>query len=278
MISILGNLFKRKREAEPLRDISALASNLPSPAVQVISQDGSSLSNFGGQPCLPSGVGWPKKDERKLEFLARISLPEVQREVAIDWLPKAGSLLFFYDLERQPWGFDPKDRGSWAVLHVPDLEEPLGSSTQAESSPIPFKYVGFRELASYPSYERESVASLQLTDAEADRYAEISDLPFQGKPKHQISGYPAPVQGDGMELECQLVTNGLYCGDSSGYNDPHAQSLEGGAAKWRLLFQFDSDDDLDIMWGDCGTLYYWVDEQSASTGDFSGAWLVLQCC
>ncbi len=29
-----------------------------------------------------------------------------------------------------------------------------------------------------------------------------------------------------MELECQLVANGLYCGDSSGYEDPGRMSLE----------------------------------------------------
>jgi len=107
---------------------------------------------------------------------------------------------------------------------------------------------------------------------------ELIDAEFRGAPKHQVAGYPSPVQGDDMELECQLVTHGLYCGDPSGYQDPRAVSLRDGAKDWRLLFQFDSDDELDVMWGDAGTLYYWVEREAAARGDFSNAWLILQCC
>jgi uncharacterized protein YwqG len=39
----------------------------------------------------------------------------------------------------------------------------------------------------------------------------------------------------------------------------------------------DSDDDLGVMWGDLGTLYFWVQESAARKGDFSNVWLVLQC-
>ncbi|MDR3158298.1 MAG: DUF1963 domain-containing protein [Zoogloeaceae bacterium] len=278
MINIPGNRFKSGRKAAPMRDISALTSNFAVPAVQVILQDHPSLSNFGGQPCLPPGVGWPEKEGRELAFLARISLAEVHCAVAIDWLPTTGALLFFYDMEQEPWGFDPKDRGSWSVLHVSDLEQPLEPTDQAGNSSIPFKHAGFRGVDSYPSCRRGSVAALEPTDAEEERYAEFVDLPYKGKPKHQISGFPDPVQGDHMELECQLASNGLYCGDASGYDDPRAQSLQDGAIEWKLLFQFDSDDDLDVMWGDSGTLYYWIREQSARSGDFSNPWLVLQCC
>jgi hypothetical protein len=31
-----------------------------------------------------------------------------------------------------------------------------------------------------------------------------------------------------MELKCHLVTNGLYCGDSTGYEDPRPRELEAG--------------------------------------------------
>jgi hypothetical protein len=38
-------------------------------------------------------------------------------------------------------------------------------------------------------------------------------------PAHHLGGYPDPIQGEDMELDCQLASNGLYCGDESGYND-----------------------------------------------------------
>jgi uncharacterized protein YwqG len=80
-----------------------------------------------------------------------------------------------------------------------------------------------------------------------------------------------------MDLQCQLVSNGLFCGDPSGYNDPRAKALEAGAKDWQLLLQIDSDDDLDMMWGDLGMLYLWVRASEAREGDFSGSWVVMQC-
>ena len=50
-----------------------------------------------------------------------------------------------------------------------------------------------------------------------------------------------------------------------------------GAANWRLLLQFDTDDDLGVMWGDAGVIYYWVEAPAALAGRFENAWLILQC-
>lgn len=263
-----------------MRDISALVAPLATPAIHIVSDSAPAFSHFGGSPNLPSGISWPERNGSKLGFLARLSLTEIQRTLPLDWLPQSGALLFFYDMEKQPWGFDPKDRGSWAVLLVPDLgipTEQLNGGPNGNESPFPHRNVSFRRIDALPSLERDSMRALNLTDEESDAYFAISDLPFHDLPKHQIAGCPAPVQGDDMELECQLASNGLYCGDSSGYSDPRVSSLAPGATNWRLLLQFDSDDDLGVMWGDCGTIYYWVEADEAKSGNFSNTWLVLQC-
>jgi uncharacterized protein YwqG len=78
-----------------------------------------------------------------------------------------------------------------------------------------------------------------------------------------------------MEMECQLAS--LYCGDESGFADPQAPALAPGAAAWRLLLQVDSDDDVGVMWGDAGVIYYWVEADAARAGRFDNAWLILQC-
>ena len=41
--------------------------------------------------------------------------------------------------------------------------------------------------------------------------------------------------------------------------------------------QIDTDDELNVMWGDAGMIYFWVEEDKARKGDFSNTWLVRQC-
>ena len=59
-----------------------------------------------------------------------------------------------------------------------------------------------------------------------------------------------------MDLECQLVSHGLYCGDASGYQATRAKELEAGRQDWILLLQLDTDDDAGMIWGDGGMLYF----------------------
>lgn len=268
-MNFIKALFGSRKQSEPSRDIRQLVEPLAVPAVHVIKQDTATRSYFGGDPRLPSNIRWPHRGDRPLTFLARLSLSELTSALPIDWLPSEGALLFFYDAEFQPWGFDPKDRGGWAVVQVPDIDPP--------TRPDEAHSIGFQRISVFPPWERESVQAFAFNDTELDEFGAIGDAPFSDRPKHQVSGLPSPVQGDCMELECQLVSHGIFCGDSSGYNDPRAASLQAGSAQWRLLFQMDTDDELDVMWGDAGMLYFWVEEEPARAGRFDNVWLVLQC-
>jgi uncharacterized protein YwqG len=277
----MGNLFSRffgtRPGKPPMRDLRALTAALAAPAIHVVASAGPSRSHFGGCPQLGADLPWPERNGKKLSFLARLSLAEIQQASPLAWLPQDGALLFFYDVEQQPWGFDPKDRGGWAVLLVSDLPTQQGQPGARQASALPHRNVAFRRIEVLPSWERAPVQALDLSDEESDALGEIGDAAFEGLPKHQVSGFPAPVQGDAMELKCQLVSNGIYCGDSAGYRHPRAAALGPGAANWRLLLQIDTDDDLGPEWGDGGTLYYWIEEQEATRANFAATWLVLQC-
>ncbi len=187
------------------------------------------------------------------------------------------ALSFFYAAASQPWGFRPSDRGSWAVIRTADLaavtpREPPGA-VPAEGR---FAAVGLRpdtELTFVPA-ESFTAVSLGLTRDESRPYYRV--LPGGRGTIHRLLGHPDPVQGD-MQLQCQLVSNGLYCGDASGYQDPRAAGLWRGAAGWRLLLQVDSQDGTGMMWGDAGRLYYWIRHEDLIAGQWDRTWLVLQC-
>lgn len=270
--------FKRLFRGEttpalPLEAVEKLISPLAVPAIQLVPSGSQTPCYFGGVPQLPVGVAWPEREGRPLTFLASIDLPSIAAVVTLDWLPRSGRLLFFYDIEGQPWGFDPKDRGGSRVLHADDG----GGSPTSTSNVLPRRFMSPRRIASYPSYERPEMSALNLTDAQSDAAIEISDAAYGATPYHQIGGYPHAVQADAMELECQLASAGLYVGDPSGYEDVRAKALESGATDWRLLLQMDSDDDLGVMWGDAGIIYFWIREDDARAGRFDQAWLILQC-
>jgi uncharacterized protein YwqG len=81
-----------------------------------------------------------------------------------------------------------------------------------------------------------------------------------------------------MRLECQLVTNGIYCGDAFGYKGPRVALLEPGAVDWQLLLQIDSDEyRLGWVWGDAGRLYFWARNQEIEAAEFDGSWALHQC-
>jgi uncharacterized protein YwqG len=100
----------------------------------------------------------------------------------------------------------------------------------------------------------------------------------EAAPCHHLLGHPQLMQND-MRGECQLVTNGLYCGNESGYQDARAKALlETAAADWRLLLQIGTDEDgPGWMWGDCGRIYFWIRRQDLEERAFERSWLVLQC-
>ncbi len=280
MGNILKGLFGKKPTTQRTRDVASITAHLPVLAVQVVADDEPSRSHFGGVPHLPVGADWPKCKGKRLTFLAQLSLSDLQAAHRIEWLPASGALLFFYDVDNQPWGFDPEDRGGWAVLHVPELAEPVSPSQRSSpqsAETLPHRYIHFRRVSVYPSQERDAVQALALTEVESEEYERIGKQVFGGKPPHQVSGFPYPVQNDSMELECQLASHGVYCGNPEGYKSKEAVVLATGAADWRLLFQVAWDDDLDAMWGDEGNIYFWVQEGAARAGRFDNVWLILQC-
>lgn len=277
----------QKKQTAPARDVEALTKPLLKPSILIAKTGKTTRSYFGGLPPSWHGFVWPEKDGLPLAFLACIDCAELPRVPELDWLPATGRLLFFYDTENQPWGFDPKDRGGWKVVYVgPEaalsetaaaLSETAAAPAKAPHPPIPKKAVSFRVAALPPALGDTSLDALELSDAEADALAEHRQTLFQNQPHHQIGGYPDPVQDPAMDEESQLASNGIYCGNAEGYKDPRVEKLKPGASEWSLLFQMDTDEDLNLMWGDAGMLYFWIKRDDARAKKFENAWLILQC-
>jgi uncharacterized protein YwqG len=253
-------------------------------------------SRLGGQPDLPVGHSWPAWDNpgkygrtagqgTLLSFLGQINLAELQAQVPTPDLPAQGLLLFFFDAENEPWGFDPTDQAAHRVIFVPSgqaLQRHLCPEVEACLIPAAVSFVP--ELT-FPKVDESTLDWAQWgVDVDAVDWYEVDEVVRALRPErphHHVLGTACQVQQGNMAAECQLVSHGFNTGDDEGWRQGMAApGVAEGIANWRLLLQFDSedtDDGLGAMWGDCGLLYFWIEKQKLALKNFEDTCVILQC-
>lgn len=234
-------------------------------------------SKMGGKPDLPAGMEWPRTESGvALTFITQINFAEVHPFDLDGRLPERGMLWFFYDCsdEGMPWGFNPKDADGWKVVYGENAE--LESAEAPEDLEVTFTEarISFESRVDLPSYDSDLCADVELPEEEEDDYFDWQEE-REGS-CNKLLGHSDNIQ-DGMELECEFVTSGIYCGDPSGYEKAKALGLDKNAARWNLLMQVESNEDLGMMWGDMGRLYLWINDEDLKERRFDKTWLILQC-
>ncbi|MFD2907413.1 YwqG family protein [Flavobacterium ardleyense] len=253
-------------------------------------------SKIGGKPDLPLNQKWftetnieiiqekklfflNKKSEKEitksLSFLAQINLSEIKNYDTENLLPQSGMLYFFYSSAQSAWGFDFKDINKFKVFFY---DEDLNNLRRNEFPE------NLEEDGKFKSCELKFESEISLPSCDSEIYERLKeeemDLIFEEilneETVNKLLGHPDIIQNE-MELECELVTNGIYCGDASGYNNPKAKELEKNAKDWQLLFQIDTNEEAEMMWGDCGRIYFWIKKEDLKNKNFENCWMILQC-
>ena len=87
-------------------------------------------THFGGRPDVPADFAWPRYQgkgynyecpERPLTFLAQFNCADFAAMDSDHLLPDYGLLSFFYEMDSEPWGFSPEDKGGLKVYWFEDL-------------------------------------------------------------------------------------------------------------------------------------------------------------
>ena len=134
----------------------------------------------------------------------------------------------------------------------------------------------FANTTELPDLESDLVGDIEMSDDEIDAYWQMPDDFCEQRSENKILGHSDNIQG-GMELECELVTNGFYCGGDEDYNGPEFEKLRQNIGEWTLLLQIGSNDENEMMWCDCGKIYLWIRKSDLRERKFDKSWLVLQC-
>ena len=231
-------------------------------------------SKIGGMPDLLNAENWPKTEEGKsMSFIGQLNCEDVSKYDGLKLFPRSGLISFFYCADQEVWGFDPKDNTRFKVIFLDNLQElkridfPKDLEEHSIFKPNKIKFDSYLSLSS----EDDTITEL-INEDDRDNYDEAT-----AGSDNQIFGYANCIQGS-MELDCQLVTNGISCGDPSGYKQPKAKDLEKGKDDWILLLQIDSEEDkTGMMWGDSGRIYFWIKKQDLASKNFNNTWFILQC-
>ena len=247
-------------------------------------------SKFGGNPDVPKDFEWfyysgedfsGVTKKRPLSFLAQINCEEINKYDEDSLLPSKGILYFFYELSTMTWGFDPKDKGSARVYYfdgdVTELMRTNYPNDMEDDFKFPEIQLGFSKKYDLPCYEEFT----ELYDYEDwDHYDQVKSIKGHENEEtiSKLLGYADLIQG-GMLLECEQVTNGIYCGGTSEITPEELKKFKENCDQWQLLFQLDTvtTNEFELMFGDCGRIYYYIKKEDLKKCKFDDCWLILQC-
>ncbi|MDR0965354.1 MAG: DUF1963 domain-containing protein [Myxococcales bacterium] len=243
-------------------------------------------SRFGGRPDVPADFLWPTRDGRPLSFLAQLDLVEI----AAPALPSRGWLLFFYDVEEQPWGSKPEDAAGSRVVYVDVAREALVRRSHptdeidaefqpcslafAEAIDLPDPYDSVVERAGVDiAYEQTEYYGAVLDELAGNETSSVDDYGVH----HHLLGNPQLIQND-MRAECEQMAMASNPTTRSLPKARVKESMKRAPDEWQLLLQLDSDDDgPEWMWGDSGRIYFWIRRTDLAARAFDKTWLILQC-
>lgn len=95
----------------------------------------------------------------------------------------------------------------------------------------------------------------------------------------KMLGYADEIQGE-MEPECELYSRDIE-GDvhAQRSEEENADPVETSVDRWVLLLQMGTvtDEDTELMYGDCGLIYFWIRKEDLAARNFDRVHLILQC-
>jgi uncharacterized protein YwqG len=244
-------------------------------------------SKMGGRPDVPADFEWPQEYNVSMTFIVQFNLQETAPFDQFGELPSRGFLYFFKveeciisdslykvifldsdlsQLHRANFPENlPEDDGSWCKYRL-----------EAHR-------IKFAEEMTFPPYEQKRrFAEIGFTKDEADNLweflhsGESRHMPYE--PKHRLLGYHDCFSNDDMQFECALNAHQVrwdilkedYTLDK---DDPRWSEIERECTRWRLLLQVDTDMDFPMMWGDAGTIFFWIRDDDLAKGVFDSVYL-----
>lgn len=222
-------------------------------------------SKFGGLPYLPNGCEYPLDAEGKpLFLLAQINFEEVPE---LEGFPQTGILqIFVAETETYGANFEnPIEQDGFRVIYFPnfsDLETDL--VTDFSFLPKP-KYLPLR-TASALQFEKKW-APVSLNDFEFENFFGPNFFQQFGDKEDEIA----------EEYAERFSAMGHKMGGYAFFTQYDPREYVAGGKSYRLLLQMDTDDEVDMMWGDSGVANFFITEEDLEKLNFSRVFYNWDC-
>lgn len=274
-------------------DILKLARDSISLTIKGTPVNKTASTRLGGVPDVPGDFRWPcyitntyddnEVKPRPLAFIAQFNCEEISKYDFEHLLPEKGLLLFFYELDSQKWGFDPKDKGCAKVYWFESTEELQPASVPQELSEdfrLPSVRITAKSEKSYPSFADYSLTRDNMIGHWDEYYMSMKRIGVEDKDEiHKLLGWSNPIQGN-MTMQCELIKRGYYLGDSWDHITPRdkQESIDRSGKDWLLLFQLSTvyNDELKLSLGDDGRIFFYIHRDDLAKRNFDNIWLILQ--
>ena len=143
---------------------------------------------------------------------------------------------------------------------------------------VPETAVCFSSVSNLPAYEEFSDLfgndiDWDDYDAAVQRFGVETDCDTEEICK--LLGYADLIQGS-IIWECEMIAEGFYCGKPAELTSAQKEHVRQRSADWVLLAQFGTLSD-ELMFGDCGSIYFHIRKVDLKNRHFGNIHLSLQC-
>ena len=229
-------------------------------------------SRLGGPVYLPTGADYPMHQGQPLAFLAQINFAELP---AMPSFPRTGLLQFFiakddlYGCDFNAGVQDPQSSFRLVYWRTPeDRADWVANCVVSDQD-------GYLPHDSQQCFAMQFAADTQFVGPNDEDFehwmgAEVWDLPLP-------AALAAKIDPDDAHeaLYEALSAMGSHVGGYPDFTQSDPRQKNSGLV---LLLQLDSDDEANMMWGDCGIANFFIDPAHLAQADFSQVLYNWDCC
>lgn len=236
-------------------------------------------TKLGGCPDLSREIEWPvsEYDHQFLSFLGQIKLGDVKMFDEHDLLPENGMLYFFFNFNSGDEGrviFSLEEKGlKRSAFPVELKKKPFWKKLFGKSNEN--KILLENEVEIYKEYfcpswdslfmkriQRKTNTNVETIDAFNEHFfeANFEEGETEATSNHHLIGHYQGIQNEFHEL--------AFIGDHFINDEKLTIDEIDKALEWRLLFQFDSDNNLGVNYCDGGRVYFFINKHDLMKKNF----------